>query len=75
MPDANFLNDKRISSISLKKSKWSASTFKMIPTSGFSSKKLFVYSQASVRNVCPLPTRILPPICASIPPKLIVGSV
>ena len=63
-----------MSSISLKKSRWSASMFRIILIFGKKLRKLFVYSQASVTNVSDSPTRILPPIAGRIPPTLIVGS-
>ena len=65
----------RISSKSLKKSRWSAATFKIMPTVGANDKKLFVYSQASVIIVPEWPTLVLPLIAGIIPPTKIVGSV
>ena len=71
---ANRLKEFRISSISLKKSRWSASMFRMISMVGKKDRKLLVYSQASVTNISGPPTRILPPMASSIPPTEMVGS-
>ena len=70
---ANLRNEWRISSISLKKSRWSASIFNMISIFGKKDRKLFVYSQASVTKSSGPPTRIFPPMESSIPPTEIVG--
>ena len=71
---ANLRKDKRISSISLKKSRWSASIFKIIPAVGWNFRKLFVYSHASVIKFSEWPMRIFPLITAKIPPTDMVGS-
>ena len=72
---ANKWNEWRISSKFLKKSRWSSSTFKIMPLVGNKDRKLFVYSHAYVRKISELPTRILPPMDSSMPPIEIVGSV
>ena len=64
-----------MSSKSLKKSRWSAATFKIIAIFGLNDKKLLVYSQASVINLSECPTRVFPWIAGIIPPTNIVGSV
>ena len=71
---ANLRKERRISSISLKKSRWSASMFRMMLIFGKKLKKLLVYSQASVRKVSDCPTRMFPPIAGRMPPTLMVGS-
>ena len=71
---AYLRNECLMSSMSLKKSRWSASTFKMIPAVGWNFKKLFVYSQASVMKFSEWPMRIFPPIASRIPPTDIAVS-
>ena len=63
-----------MSSRSLKKSRCSASTFKIMLYFGRKFKKLFVYSQASETNTSESPTRRFPPMEGRIPPTLMVGS-
>ena len=72
---AYFLKLCLISSKSLKKSRWSAATFKIMARLGLNDRKLFVYSQASVINLSECPTRVFPLIAGIIPPTKIVGSV
>ena len=71
---ANRWKEERMSSISLKKSIWSSSTLSITAIFGKKSKKLLVYSQASVTNTSELPTLIFPPIAFKIPPTEMVGS-
>ena len=68
------LKESRISLISLKKSRWSASTFKITAMLGKKEWKELVYSQASARKMSDCPTRRFPPISFIIPPTVIVGS-
>ena len=63
---ANFLKELRTSSKSLKKSRCSASTFKIMLYFGRKFKKLLVYSQASEMKTSELPTRKLPLIADKI---------
>ena len=72
--DANFLKDKRMSSKSLKKSKWSASIFKIIPQCGDNVRKLSTYSQASQTRISLLPTLPLVPVNGNLPPITAEGS-
>ena len=67
------LNECRISSRSLKKSRWSALTLSIILIVGLNDKKLLVYSQASVTKRSERPTLILPPMLLRRPPTQIVG--
>ena len=71
---ANFLKLFRISSISLKKSRWSSSTFKITAVVGKKERKLFVYSQLSLTKFSECPMRRFPPIEGIIPPTRMVGS-
>ena len=59
---------------SLKKSRWSASTFKITATVGKKLKKLLQYSQDSRMMVSPLPTRYPEWRRGSVPPIITVGS-
>ncbi len=63
-----------MSSRSLKKSRWSASIFKITATVGAKERKELQYSQLSRMMVSPRPTRYPAPSRGSVPPIITVGS-
>ena len=73
--DAYSWKECLMSLISLKKSRCSASIFKIMLYRGLKFKKLFVYSHASEMKYSESPTRRLPWIDDKIPPTEMVGSV